>query len=140
MSVNDINDATLANQSSSVLIGNETIKYCEETGYNNETEKYIFTCNERNPVFFSFTLTFIYLPAINVVSAVFGPTLAGVCGVVWGAVGSGMGIFVLKLFSDHFDEWWMLLSFWSVATLLISGTKINSTSLKDVEKIVTTGT
>ena len=36
--------------------------------------------------FYFLTVAFIYLPASNVVAAVFGPSITGLCGVVWGAV------------------------------------------------------
>ena len=54
------------------LVMNTTGRICtfvEENG-----DLYNFSCEEYNPMFASLTLTFIYMPSLNVLATLYGPT------------------------------------------------------------------
>ena len=73
-------------------------------------------------------MAFIYLPAINVTSAVFGPTCAGICGVVWGIVGGLLSTAVT--FTIENKVWMLLTGLWSAVTFTLSLSKLSLRALK----------
>lgn len=84
---------TLSPLNDSALL-NETLEYC--TLLNQTEEGFIFSCVEYNPWFAILTLTFIYLPSLNVLATLYGPKKAGALGIVWGPVMiAGLVIMVL---------------------------------------------
>ena len=61
---------------------NDTLAHC--TLMNEKEEGFEFYCEESNPYFASLTLTFIYLPSLNVIAAIYGQWKAGEIGFVFG--------------------------------------------------------
>ena len=63
---------------------NDTFASCELM--KEMEEGFEFHCKENNPYFTSLTLTFIYLPSLNVVAALYGPLKANLLGKVFGLI------------------------------------------------------
>ena len=68
-----------------IKFGNASSRLCIFVGADNYGS-YEFSCVEHNFIFSTFTLSFIYLPSINVVTALYGPLKAGMICSVWGFV------------------------------------------------------
>ena len=68
--VESIDDRRIMNQTN-VKFGNASSRLCTFVGVDNYGA-YEFSCVEYNFIFSTFTLSFIYLPSINVVTALYG--------------------------------------------------------------------
>ena len=67
----------------------------------NETDEgFEFHCEEHNPYFASLTVTFIYLPSLNVVAAVYGSRIAGQLGKSFGIVMLIFGVILMNTFDE----------------------------------------
>ena len=82
--VESIDDRRIMNQTN-IKFGNASSRLCTFVGADNYGS-YEFSCVEYNFIFSTFTLSFIYLPSINVVTALYGPLKAGMICSVWGFV------------------------------------------------------
>ena len=96
---------TLSPLNDSALL-NETLEYC--TLLNQTEEGFIFSCVEYNPWFASLTLTFIYLPSLNVLATMYGPKKAGALGIVWGAVMFGLSFIFLFVSVIATNIWYVM--------------------------------
>ena len=81
--VQDFNDS-LVQDRTTFFFDNFTTKSCKLTHSNQTDGLYTFECQEQNYWFGVVTLIFIYLPSFNVLSAFYGPPIAGAVGVVYG--------------------------------------------------------
>ena len=75
---------------------NDTLASC--TMMNEMEEGFEFHCVEYNPTFASLTLTFIYLPSVNVIAALYGPSKAVLLGILFGMIMSSIGLYLLLIF------------------------------------------
>ena len=78
---------------------NDTLVSC--TLMNETEEGFEFYCEEYNPFFASLTLTFIYLPSLNVVAALYGQKKAGTIGAVFGLLMAVPGVIWYSLESRN---------------------------------------
>ena len=80
--VTDINDPIVKNLTAPNLADAVT-RTCVLTS--SDASSFTFTCNERPLEFGILTLIFIYLPTLNIFSALFGLISSGFLGIFWGS-------------------------------------------------------
>ena len=107
--VQDFND-TLVQDRTPFFYANITTKSCKLTRHSNQTDGlYTFECHEQNYWFGVATLTFIYLPSFNVLSAFYGPPIAGAVGAIYGMLMIFLGLVGLVL-AYNFWMWSEMIS------------------------------
>ena len=105
--VQDFND-TLVQDGSPFFFDNITTKSCQLTSSNQADGLYTFECHEQNYWFGVATLTFLYFPSFHVLSAFYGPPIAGAVGILYGMLMVFLSL--LSLVLAYFGMWSEVIS------------------------------
>ena len=86
----DVNDTVVQNETSSIWFWDVDTKVCLPTFTNLQTNSMTFACEEHSYWWGIGTLIFIYMPSVNVISALISPKIAGVMCFFWGLIIVGL--------------------------------------------------
>ena len=92
----------LLNQTKEGLTFNESLKCC--TLLSQTEEGFTISDVVYNPWFALLTLAFIYMPSLNVLATLYGPSKAGILGGVWGIVMTVVGTVLAAVVIDGDDD------------------------------------
>ena len=85
----------------------------------------MYSCQETLYTYGLMTLGFIYLPSVYVIAAFFGPSIAGILGVLWGSIVIAFGVSLWLIFSDLIPRllslYFLLFGFFTFMTGILKG-------------------